>query len=63
MQSKRICAILGACCIACFSQAAPASQQTPEDLAQLWIIGDQSEFNRGNSSADSSGMSAKFGYA
>jgi hypothetical protein len=37
MQSKRICAILGARCIACFSQAAPASQQTPEDLAQLWI--------------------------
>jgi hypothetical protein len=37
MQSKRVCAILGACCIACFSQASPATQQTPEDLAQLWI--------------------------
>jgi hypothetical protein len=37
MQSKRVCAILVACCIAYCSQAAPASQQTPEDLAQLWV--------------------------
>jgi hypothetical protein len=37
MQSKRACAIVGVYCIACFSQAAPASQQTPEDLAQQWI--------------------------
>lgn len=37
MQSKRVFAILVVCCIACFSQAAPASQQTPEDLAQRWI--------------------------
>jgi hypothetical protein len=37
MQSKRVCAILVVCCIAGFSKVAPASQQTPEDLAQLWI--------------------------
>jgi hypothetical protein len=37
MQSKRVCVVLAVCCIACFSDAAPASQRTPEDLAQLWI--------------------------
>ena len=37
MQSKRACAILAVCCIAAFAQAAPASQQTPEELAQLWV--------------------------
>jgi hypothetical protein len=37
MRSKLVCAILVVCWIASFSQAAPASQQTPEDLAQLWI--------------------------
>jgi hypothetical protein len=37
MQSKRVCAILGVYCIAWFSLGALASQQTPEDLAQLWI--------------------------
>jgi hypothetical protein len=37
MQLKRLCAVLAVCCIACFSEAAPASHQTPEELAQLWI--------------------------
>ncbi len=37
MQLKRVCSILGACCIMYFSQGASAAQQTPEDLAQLWI--------------------------
>jgi hypothetical protein len=37
MQLKRVCAVLAVCCIAGFSQTAPASQQTPEGLAQRWI--------------------------
>jgi hypothetical protein len=37
MQPKRVCAILSVYCIACFSLRALAAQQTPEDLAQLWI--------------------------
>jgi hypothetical protein len=37
MQLKRVCSILGACCILYFSQGASASQQTPEDLARLWV--------------------------
>jgi hypothetical protein len=37
MRPKRIRAILDVCCITCFSLSAFASQQTPEDLAQLWI--------------------------
>lgn len=37
MQSKRLCAIPLVCCVAGFSQASPASQQTPEELAQRWI--------------------------
>jgi hypothetical protein len=47
MRPKRIRAILGFCCIACFSLSAFASQQTPEDLAQLWI-----EAIKGNSTAE-----------
>jgi hypothetical protein len=37
MQLKRVCSILGACCMMYFSQGASASQQTPEDLARLWV--------------------------
>jgi hypothetical protein len=62
MQSKRICTILGVCCIACFSLSAFASQQTPEDLARLWI-----EAIKANSTAEIRRLihpvSGKFGYA
>jgi hypothetical protein len=40
MRLKSVFTILGAIlgvCIGCLSQEAPAAQQTPEDLAQLWI--------------------------
>jgi hypothetical protein len=37
MRLKRVRSILGACCIMYFSQGASASQQTPEDLARLWV--------------------------
>jgi hypothetical protein len=40
MRLKGGCTIFGAIlgvCIGCFSQGVTAAQQTPEDLAQLWI--------------------------
>jgi hypothetical protein len=37
MQSKCVCSILIACCTVYFSQGALASQQTPEELARLWV--------------------------
>lgn len=37
MRLKCVCSILIACCMVYFSQAALASQQTPEQLARLWL--------------------------
>jgi hypothetical protein len=37
MRLKCVCSILIACCMAHLSQGALASQQTPEELAQLWL--------------------------
>jgi hypothetical protein len=37
MRLKCVCWILITCCTVYFSQAALASQQTPEELAQLWL--------------------------
>ena len=37
MRLKCVCSILIACCMVHLSQGALASQQTPEELAQLWL--------------------------
>lgn len=37
MQLKYFCSVSIACCMVYFSQAVLASQQTPEELARLWL--------------------------
>jgi len=37
MRLKRVYLVLGACCIMYHSQPASALQQTPEELARLWV--------------------------
>jgi hypothetical protein len=37
MRLKRVCSILIGCCMVLSSLRATAAQQTPEELARLWI--------------------------